>query len=137
MYTSFLSTLRLTMMNLPNRRDNRSGGMVVVDQNSCMVDIARFSSLLPRKSRGKCTFCRIGTKRMLEILNRITDGVAREQDFELLRFLAEKVKATPLCGLGQTAPNPVLTTIRHFRDEYEAHVRIKVSCRCLQGFGDL
>lgn len=103
-----------------------SGGMVVMDQNSCMVDIARFFLAFTQKeSCGKCTFCRIGTKRMLEILNRITDGVAREQDFELLQALAEKVKATSLCGLGQTAPNPVLTTIRYFRDEYEAHVRDK------------
>ncbi|NLB54855.1 MAG: 4Fe-4S binding protein, partial [Lentisphaerae bacterium] len=100
-----------------------SGGMVAMDDRSCMVDIARFFLLFTQKeSCGKCTFCRIGTKRMLEILNRITEGKARAGDFELLLDLAEKVKATSLCGLGQTAPNPVLTTAMYFREEYEKHI---------------
>lgn len=101
-----------------------SGGMVVMDESSCMVDIARyFLNFTARESCGKCTFCRIGTTRMLEILRRITEGRAAESDLALLEELAEKVKATSLCGLGQTAPNPVLTTLKYFRHEYEAHIR--------------
>lgn len=101
-----------------------SGGLVVMDDDSCMVDIAKFFlSFTTKESCGKCTFCRIGTKRMLEILTRITEGNGTENDLKLLEELASKVKATSLCGLGQTAPNPVLTTLRYFKNEYEAHIR--------------
>jgi len=101
-----------------------SGGMVVLDETTCMVDVAKFFlNFTQRESCGKCTFCRIGTRRMLEILTRISEGEPRPGDIELLGDLAEKVKLASLCGLGQTAPNPVLTTLRYFRDEYEAHVK--------------
>jgi len=100
-----------------------SGGMVVMDTDACMVDIARFFlDFTQKESCGKCTFCRIGTRRMLEILTRITAGEGRPGDVELLEELSSRVKDTSLCGLGQTAPNPVLTTLRYFRDEYEAHI---------------
>ena len=103
-----------------------SGGMVVMDETTCMVDIARFFlDFTQKESCGKCTFCRIGTKRMLEILNRITEGEGREGDIELLEELSYQIKDSSLCGLGQTAPNPVLTTIKYFRDEYEAHIKDK------------
>ncbi len=103
-----------------------SGGMVVMDDSTCMVDMARFFlDFTQKESCGKCTSCRIGTKRMLEILERITKGQGREGDIELLEDLAVKVKDSSLCGLGQTAPNPVLTTIRYFRDEYQAHIKDK------------
>ena len=113
-----------------------SGGMVVMDETTCMVDIARFFLDFTRKeSCGKCTFCRIGTKRMLEILTRITEGEGREGDIEKLEDLAIKIKDGSLCGLGQTAPNPVLTTLKYYRDEYEAHIRDKkcpaLSCKKL------
>jgi len=108
-----------------------SGGLVVMDESTCMVDIARFFlDFTRRESCGKCTFCRIGTMRMLEILNRITEGEGREGDIELLEELGRRVGKTSLCGLGQTAPNPVLTTIHYFREEYEAHIRDK---RCPAG----
>lgn len=100
-----------------------SGGMVVMDEDSCMVDVARFFlNFTQSESCGKCTPCREGTKRMLEILNRITDGEGKDGDIELLLELGEHIKSTSLCGLGQSAPNPVLSTIRYFRDEYEAHI---------------
>ncbi len=103
-----------------------SGGMVVMDETTCMVDIARYFLDFTRKeSCGKCTFCRIGTMRMLEILTRITEGEGKQGDIELLQELAVNIKDGSLCGLGQTAPNPVLTTIKYFRDEYEAHIRDK------------
>lgn len=103
-----------------------SGGMVVMDETTCMVDIARFFlEFTQSESCGKCVQCRIGTKRMLEILERICDGEGQEGDIELLLEIAVKVKEGSLCGLGQSAPNPVLTTIRYFRDEYEAHIRDK------------
>lgn len=103
-----------------------SGGMVVMDETTCMVDIARFFLDFTRKeSCGKCTFCRIGTMRMLEILTRITEGEGRDGDIEKLEELSVQIKDGSLCGLGQTAPNPVLTTIKYFRDEYEAHIRDK------------
>jgi len=103
-----------------------SGGMVVMDESTCMVDMARFFlDFTQKESCGKCTFCRVGTKRMLEILTRITEGEGREGDIELLEELSEKIKTSSLCGLGQTAPNPVLTTIKYFRDEYEAHIKDK------------
>lgn len=100
-----------------------SGGMVVMDETTCMVDMARFFLDFTRKeSCGKCIHCRIGTKRMLEILTRICDGEGRDGDIELLEELGNKIKEGSLCGLGQTAPNPVLSTIRYFRDEYEKHI---------------
>ncbi|HNW89539.1 MAG TPA: NADH-quinone oxidoreductase subunit NuoF [Bacteroidales bacterium] len=103
-----------------------SGGMVVMDETTCMVDIARFFlNFTQNESCGKCTFCRIGTKRMLEILTRITEGQGREGDIERLEELAYQIKDNSLCGLGQTAPNPVLTTLKYFRNEYEAHIRDK------------
>ncbi|OFX40104.1 MAG: NADH dehydrogenase [Bacteroidetes bacterium GWA2_32_17] len=103
-----------------------SGGMVVMDETTCMVDMARFFlDFTQKESCGKCTFCRIGTKRMLEILIRITEGEGREGDIELLEELAYQIKDGSLCGLGQTAPNPVLTTIKYFRNEYEAHIKDK------------
>jgi len=113
-----------------------SGGMVVMDDSNCMVDIARFFLQFTQdESCGKCTFCRIGTKRMLEILDRITAGDGREGDIELLEELGTKIISSSLCGLGQSAPNPVLTTIRYFRDEYEAHINEKRcpahSCKAL------
>jgi len=100
-----------------------SGGMVVMDDTTCMVDMARFFlDFTCKESCGKCTYCRLGTKRMLEILERITAGEGREGDIELLEELSYKVKDGSLCGLGQTAPNPVLTTIKYFRNEYEDHI---------------
>ena len=108
-----------------------SGGMVVMDEDTCMVDIARyFLDFTQRESCGKCTPCRLGTKRMLEILIRITEGEGKEGDVELLEEMAATVKDSSLCALGQTAPNPVLTTIKFFRDEYDAHIREK---RCPAG----
>lgn len=103
-----------------------SGGMVVMDEGTCMVDVARFFlDFTQKESCGKCTFCRIGTKRMLEILTRICNGEGTESDLDLLKDLAIKVKENSLCGLGQTAPNPVLTTLRYFAHEYEAHIQDK------------
>ena len=100
-----------------------SGGMIVMDEDNCMVDIARFFlDFTVDESCGKCTPCRVGTRRMLEILNRICDGKGEPGDIEKLESLATSIKNTALCGLGQTAPNPVLSTIRHFRNEYEAHI---------------
>jgi NADH-quinone oxidoreductase subunit F len=101
-----------------------SGGMVVMDESTCMVDVARyFLDFVQGESCGKCTFCRIGTKRMLEVLTKITEGRGKESDIAELEELAAKVKVSSLCGLGQTAPNPVLTTLRYFRDEYDDHIR--------------
>ncbi len=103
-----------------------SGGMIVMDETTCMVDMARFFlDFTVKESCGKCIYCRIGTKRMLEILERITAGDGREGDIEELEELSISVKDGSLCGLGQTAPNPVLTTIRYFRDEYIAHIKDK------------
>ncbi|HXK05620.1 MAG TPA: NADH-quinone oxidoreductase subunit NuoF [Verrucomicrobiae bacterium] len=100
-----------------------SGGMVVLDDRDCMVDIARFFLRFTQaESCGKCTFCRIGTKRMLEILERLCEGKGQPDDLERLEELGSFVSRGSLCGLGQTAPNPVLTTLRHFREEYEAHL---------------
>lgn len=100
-----------------------SGGMVIMDETSCMVDVAKyFLQFTQNESCGKCTFCRIGTKRMLEILERITNGEGEDGDIEKLEELAYQIKDSSLCGLGQTAPNPVLATIRYFRHEYEAHI---------------
>ncbi len=113
-----------------------SGGLIVMDETACVVDAAKFFlNFTQNESCGKCTFCRIGTLRMLEILQRISDGEGKEGDLELLEELAESIKRASLCGLGQTAPNPVLTTIRYFRDEYEAHIYEKrcpaKKCRAL------
>ncbi len=103
-----------------------SGGMVVMDETTCMVSMAQFFlDFTAKESCGKCIYCRIGTKRMLEILNRIVKGEGREGDIELLEELCYSIKDGALCGLGQTAPNPVLTTIKYFRNEYEAHIKDK------------
>ena len=100
-----------------------SGGLVVLDEGDCMVDIARyFLAFTQNESCGKCTFCRIGTRRMLDILDGICGGSGRAEDLEELEHLARNVKRGSLCGLGKTAPNPVLTTLRYFRPEYEAHI---------------
>ncbi|QIA07522.1 NAD(P)H-dependent oxidoreductase subunit E [Draconibacterium halophilum] len=100
-----------------------SGGLVVLDDTDCMVDIARyFLSFTQEESCGKCTFCRVGTKRMLDILDGIVSGKGKKGDIEELEHLAGWTKKGSLCGLGKTAPNPVLSTLRHFRDEYEAHI---------------
>jgi NADH-quinone oxidoreductase subunit F len=108
-----------------------SGGLVVLDDHDCMVDIARFFlKFTQAESCGKCTFCRIGTKRMLEILERLCAGEGRRDDIEKLETLADYVSRGSLCGLGQTAPNPVITTLRYFREEYEAHLHQK---RCPAG----
>ena len=101
-----------------------SGGLVVMDENTCMVDVARFFlNFTQSESCGKCIPCRLGTKRMLEILERIVAGKGKLEDIDLLLELGETVKLGSLCGLGQTAPNPVLSTVRYFRDEYEAHIK--------------
>jgi len=106
-----------------------SGGMVVTDEDTCMVDLAKFFIAFTQdESCGKCVPCRVGTKQMLTILERITEGKGQPSDIDLLEKLAQTVKATSLCGLGQTAPNPVLTTIRYFREEYEEHIN-KHYCR--------
>jgi len=106
-----------------------SGGLIVMDESSCMIDIAKFFlNFTQEESCGKCTFCRIGTLRMLEILERITEGNGTEEDIGLLEELAQNIKRASLCALGQTAPNPVLTTIKYFRDEYEEHIYEK-KCR--------
>ncbi len=103
-----------------------SGGMVVMDESTCMVGMAKFFlDFTTKESCGKCVHCRLGTKRLYEILTRIVSGKGQEGDIELLEELCNAVKDGALCGLGQTAPNPVLTTIRYFRDEYEAHIREK------------
>ena len=103
-----------------------SGGMVVMDESTCMVGMAKFFlDFTAKESCGKCVPCRIGTKRMLEVLSRITEGNGKEGDIELLEELCLSIKDAALCGLGQTAPNPVLTTIRYFKDEYEAHIHEK------------
>jgi len=108
-----------------------SGGMIVMDEDNCMVDIAKFYlEFTVEESCGKCTPCRIGNKRLLEILIRITEGKGTEQDLVDLKNLSETIKDTSLCGLGQTAPNPVLSTLKYFYDEYEAHIKEK---RCPSG----
>jgi NADH-quinone oxidoreductase subunit F len=106
-----------------------SGGMVIMDEDTCMVDVAKFfMNFIQNESCGKCTFCRMGTKRMYEILERITNGEGKDGDIEELERLAHEVKDGSLCGLGQTAPNPILTTLRYFREEYEEHIYEK-KCR--------
>jgi NADH-quinone oxidoreductase subunit F len=101
-----------------------SGGMVVMDEGTCMVDVAKFfMNFIKEESCGKCTFCRVGTKRMHEVLVRITKGEGKEEDLDLLLDLGDKVKDSSLCALGGTAPNPILSTMRFFREEYEEHIR--------------
>ncbi len=101
-----------------------SGGMIVLDEDDCMVEMARyFLEFTQRESCGKCTFCRLGTKQMLEVLDEITKGKGRMEDIDMLSQLADDIKAGSLCGLGKTAPNPVLSTLLHFGDEYEAHIK--------------
>jgi NADH-quinone oxidoreductase subunit F len=110
-----------------------SGGVIVMDETTCMVDLARFFvNFTQAESCGKCTPCRLGTKRMLEILTRITNGEGTMDDLDRLEKLAQTIKATSLCGLGQTAPNPVLSTLKYFRHEYEAHILDKhcAACQC-------
>ena len=100
-----------------------SGGLVVMDSNTCMVEVARFfMNFTQNESCGKCVPCREGTKRMLEILERIVAGKGEDGDIELLLELAETISATALCGLGKSAPSPVVSTIKNFRNEYEAHI---------------
>jgi len=112
-----------------------SGGMIVMDENTCMVDIARFFiEFIQSESCGKCAPCRVGTRHMLDILDRICCGEGNMEDLDNLEQLAMDIKASALCGLGQTAPNPVLTSLKYFRDEYEEHIRNK-KCRggvCLE-----
>jgi len=121
-----------------------SGGLVVLDDRDCMVDIARyFLQFTQEQSCGKCTFCRVGTKRMLEILERICAGSGVPKDLDELADLAQTIKTSSLCGLGKTAPNPVLSTLKYFRAEYEAHlagkcpagkcrplIRYEIACNC-------
>ena len=108
-----------------------SGGLIVMDEDTCMVDLAKFFlEFTVDESCGKCAPCRIGTVRMLEILNKITEGNGEMEDLDKLEELANYIKSASLCGLGQTAPNPVLSTLRYFRDEYEAHIKEK---RCPAG----
>jgi NADH:ubiquinone oxidoreductase subunit F (NADH-binding) len=108
-----------------------SGGMIVIDEDSCMVNIAKFFlEFTQNESCGKCTPCREGTKRMLEILTRITEGKGKEDDIDKLLRLGNMIKKASLCGLGQSAPNPVISTIKNFRSEYEEHVHNK---RCSAG----
>ncbi len=103
-----------------------SGGMVVMDEDTCMVDVAKyFLDFTQKESCGKCTFCRIGTHHLLRILERLTKGEGQDNDLEMLESLSEDIKTGSLCGLGKTAPNPVLTSLKYFRDEYEAHVKEK------------
>jgi NADH:ubiquinone oxidoreductase subunit F (NADH-binding) len=103
-----------------------SGGMVVLDEDDCMVDIAKyFLSFTQDQSCGKCTFCRVGTRRMLDLLEKITSGKAEMKDLETLEKLAYSTKKGSLCGLGKTAPNPILSTLEYFREEYVAHIEGK------------
>ena len=100
-----------------------SGGIIVLDEDDCIVEMARyFLEFTQRESCGKCTFCRLGTKQMLDVLDGITNGQGKIEDIDMLYQLAHDIKAGSLCNLGKTAPNPVLTTLRYFRDEYEAHI---------------
>jgi NADH:ubiquinone oxidoreductase subunit F (NADH-binding) len=112
-----------------------SGGLVALDESDCMVDIARyFLEFTQNQSCGKCTFCRIGTRRMLDILERLCAGEGKKTDIDELEHLAQMIKNTSICGLGGTAPNPVLSTIKYFRDEYEAHLEQRCPagrCRAL------
>jgi len=109
-----------------------SGGMIVLDEDTCMVDLSRyFMKFIQEESCGQCVPCRIGTKRMLEILERITKGKGKKGDIEKLGKLSAVIKETSLCGLGKTAPNPVISTIKYFREEFEEHIRTQKSCKRL------
>jgi NADH:ubiquinone oxidoreductase subunit F (NADH-binding)/ferredoxin len=112
-----------------------SGGLVALDESDCMVDIARyFLEFTQNQSCGKCTFCRVGTRRMLDILERLCAGEGKKTDIQELEHLAQMIQNTSICGLGGTAPNPVLSTIKYFRDEYEAHLNKRCpagKCRAL------
>ncbi|MCK4298558.1 MAG: 4Fe-4S binding protein, partial [Planctomycetes bacterium] len=113
-----------------------SGGLIVMDEDTCVVDLARyFLDFTQKESCGKCSPCRVGSRHMVEILERITKGEGEPEDLPKLEALGETMKRGSLCGLGQTAPNPVLTTIRYFRDEYQAHIEKKTCsakvCRAL------
>ena len=108
-----------------------SGGMIVLDEDNCMVDVARFyMEFICDESCGKCTPCRVGTKRLLEMLTKICDGEGTMEMLAEMEELCEEIRDTALCGLGQTAPNPILSTLKHFRSEYEAHILEK---RCPAG----
>jgi ferredoxin len=108
-----------------------SGGLIVMDETTCMVDVARyFLDFVQAESCGKCTPCRIGTRKMLDMLEKICDGKAQLSDLEDLEELAKDINKTSLCGLGQTAPNPVLSTLKNFKAEYEAHI---IEKRCPAG----
>jgi bidirectional [NiFe] hydrogenase diaphorase subunit len=108
-----------------------SGGLIVMDESSCMVDVARFfMEFCMDESCGKCIPCRAGTVQMHDILRRITAGASSDEDLDTLRALCELLRETSLCGLGQTAPNPVVSTLKYFPEEYEAHVR---EGRCVAG----
>jgi NADH-quinone oxidoreductase subunit F len=116
-----------------------SGGMVVMDEDACMVDVSRyFLDFTQKESCGKCTFCRIGTRHLLTILERLTKGKPKPGDIDLLKQISEDVKAGSLCGLGKTAPNPVLTALRYFEEEYRSHLEEKrcpgLTCRALTAF---
>ncbi len=103
-----------------------SGGMIVLDEDTCIVDIAKyFLKFTNDESCGKCTSCREGSEALLEILTKISNGEGEEDDLEFLQELGEAIKDASMCGLGQTLPNPVLSTLRHFKDEYEAHIKDK------------
>lgn len=128
-----------SLLNLPIDYDSLtaagaimgSGGLIIMDENTCMVDLAKFFlTFTQSESCGRCVPCRLGTKRMLEILKRITEGVGELSDLDTLKELAPMIKDASLCGLGQTAPNPVLTTLNYFLDEYRAHIEEK---RCPAG----
>jgi NADH:ubiquinone oxidoreductase subunit F (NADH-binding) len=109
-----------------------SGGMIVLDEDTCMVDMARFfMDFIQDESCGQCVPCKIGTRRMLEILERITKGKGEPDDIEKLEKLSVVVKESSLCGLGKTGPNPVISTLRYFRDEYEEHIATHKSCERL------
>ena len=109
-----------------------SGGMVVMDEDACTVDVSRyFLEFTQKESCGKCTFCRVGTHHLLTILGRLTRGEGKEGDVELLESLSEEIRAGSLCGLGKTAPNPVLTSLKYFRDEYDAHIGEKKCPACM------
>jgi len=109
-----------------------SGGMIIIDEETCMVNLARyFMDFIQDESCGQCVPCRIGTRRMLEILERITQGKGKEDDINKLKKLSTVIKETSLCGLGKTAPNPVLSTLKYFREEFEEHIRTQKSCKRL------
>jgi NADH-quinone oxidoreductase subunit F len=119
-----------------------SGGVIVMDENTCMVEVARYyTNFLAEESCGKCTPCREGLRRMLKILSDITLGKGREGDIGELEAIAEAMKAAAICGLGKSAPNPTLTTLKYFRDEYEAHIKKHICtagvCPALTGFAIL